>query len=129
MSIILGGVTLNPNLLWVDRDNYSPVVQERARTVAGSQVLWTQAATDGRPITLAATADQGWFTKAQKDAVMALGQTVGSIHVLTIGLLTFSVMFYHDDGDAMTFVPLIPRAVDLEGDYFTGQLRLFTVTV
>lgn len=115
------------NLTWPDRDNYSPVAQQRARTVTGTQVVWSQEETLGRPITLVATNDQGWLTKAQKDAVIAMAQQAGATFALTIGVESFTVMFRHEEGDAVSFSPLISRAVDLSEDYFTGQIKLFTV--
>jgi len=125
--IQLGATVLNPNLTWPDRDNFSSVVQTRARTLGGSQVFWAQEVSAGRPISLVAINDQGWFTKEQKDAVVAMAQVAGAVYTLIIGAESFSVMFDHEQGNAIEFQPLITRAVDLTGDYFWGQIKLITV--
>ena len=125
--IQLGATVLNPNLTWPDRDNYSPVLQDAGRTLGGTLYVNTGQESAGRPITLVAIADQGWFDKAQKDAVVAMAQSEGAQYTLTIGAESFNVMFRHQDAPAAEFAPLIDRAVDNAGDYFTGTIKLMTV--
>jgi hypothetical protein len=125
--IQLGATVLNPNMLWPDRDSYSNVVQQRARTLGGTQVVWSQPSYAGRPITLEAVEDQGWLTKEQKDAVVAMADVPGGVYTLVVGAVSYSVMFNQTEGSPVEFSPLINRAVDLIGDYFIGQIRLFTL--
>ena len=125
--IQLGPTVLNPNLLWVDRDSYSGVAQQRVRTLGGSQVVWNQSSSGGRPITLVAIADQGWFSKDQMQSMNALAQVAGAVYTLTIGADTFSVIFRHDEAPAIEFEPFISRVTPLDGDYFTGTIKLTTL--
>jgi len=125
--IQLGATVLNINLTWPDRDYTYQVEQERRRTLGGSQVVWSQQASGGRPITLVAVQDQGWLTKAQKDAVYAMAAVSGGQFTLVIGVDSFNVVFRHDEAPAVEFSPLISRAVDLVEDYFVGTIKLVTL--
>ena len=72
MAIVLGGVVLDDNVVWIDRDDFSPVAQETDRTLAGNLITFSSVLIGGRPVTLEATVERGWFTRTQKDAVKAL---------------------------------------------------------
>lgn len=127
MAILLGNTTLNPNMVWVDRYAYSPVVQEVQTTLDGYPVVYTRSRTAGMPITLVALEDQGWLTKAMADAVQTSALLPGAVFELVIGDETFSVVFRHHDAPAVIFRPLITRAVPLPEDYFVGEIKLMTI--
>jgi hypothetical protein len=126
MAIILGGITLNPNMVWVDRHTYSPVLQEVKLTLGGVPVIYSASQSAGRPITLTAYSDQGWLTKTMADAVFALSQSAVQT-TITIGAETFNVVFRHHDSPAVTLAPLLPRAVPLPEDYFVGEIKMMTI--
>jgi len=127
MAIILGGTTLNPNMVWIERYAYSPVVQDVQMTLGGNPVIYSQELQAAAPITLVALADQGWLTKAMADAVQISANQAGAQFSLTIGAENFTVMFRHHDAPAVSLQPLITRAVPLTGDYFVGEIKLMTV--
>jgi len=127
MAISLGGTTLNPNMVWTDRMNYSPVVQDVQVTLGGTPIVYAQSKEGGQPITLTAYADQGWLTKSMVDAVQTYAQQAGLVLALVIGSESFDVMFRHHEPPAVNFQPLIPRAVPLPEDYFVGEIKLMTI--
>jgi len=127
MAIILAGITLNPNMVWVERYAYSQVIQEVQVTLDGSPVVYTRTWQAGMPSTLVALEDQGWLTKAMADAVQTSAQSPGAIYTLELGAETFSVIFRHHEAPAVSLRPLLLRAVPLAEDYFAGEIKLMTV--
>lgn len=127
MAIVLGGITLNPNMVWAERYAFAPVFQEVQTTLGGAPVVYTRNRTAGRPITLVAADDQGWLTKAMSDAVQTSANVAGAVYALTIGDESFDVVFRHHEAPAVNLRPLITRAVPLAGDYFVGEIKLMTV--
>ena len=127
MAIVLGGTTLNPNMVWVERYSYAPVIQDVQMTLGGNPIVYSQLVQAGFPITLISLQDQGWLTKAMADAVQISANTAGGQFALTIGSDSFTVMFRHHEAPAVTFRPLITRAVPLTGDYFVGEIKLMTM--
>ena len=126
MAVVLGGVTLPPNIVWEDKYKWNPVVQEVKSTLGGSLIVYS-GQMRGRRITLVAYQDQGWLTLAQVDAVKALADVAGATYTLTIGAESFTVVFRHEEPPAVEFEPLIPRAVPESGDFFVGRIKLLVV--
>lgn len=126
-TIVLGGVTLSPSLLWEDRDSFSQVAQTTKRTLGGGLVVYHQPLSGGRPITLTATEDTGWITRAMLDSLQSMALSAGSVYTLNLHGFLANVMFRHHEPPAVSFVPLQPRAVPLSGDFYTGQIKLLTV--
>jgi len=127
MTISLGGIELNPGLVWAERYGYSPVIQEVQTTLDGYPVIYTRTRIAGMPITLVAMDDQGWLTKAMADSLQISANAPGSVLSLVIGDEQFTVVFRHNEPPAVALRPLIPRAVPLPEDYFVGEIKLMTV--
>lgn len=123
----LGGVTLNPSIVWQDRYDYTLVIQEVKHTLDGAPIVYSGVYTSGRPVTLVATAEQGWVEKTVADQIYAMSQQPGAIFSLVIGAETFSVVFRNHDPPAVSLQPLSPRAVPLSGDYFIGSIKLMVI--
>ena len=128
MAITLGGITLNPNMIWAERYAYAPVAQEVQMTLGGTPIVYSRGLKAGIPITLVAIQDQGWLEKTVVDAVQLTANVVGATYTLTIGTDTWQVMFRHQDHPAVEMTPLLTRAVPLAGDYFIGQIKLMSIT-
>lgn len=127
MTISLDAIVLDDSLIWEDRHEAQKVAQAVRRTLGGSPVVFTGALGAGFPITLVATANFGWFTKAQVDALQLIADVAGGVYSLVYGALTASVMFRHQDAPAVAFTPLLARQTQLSTDYFTGTIKLMTV--
>lgn len=125
--ITLNGVQLSGSMQWADRHHWSPVAQNALVTLGGGTVVYSQSLAEGRPITLEARQDTGWITKAMLDQLEAMAAVAGAVYTIDIHGFTASVMFRHQDGPAVEFEPLTPKATPEATDYYIGTLRLFTV--
>lgn len=128
MAVTLGGVTLNENMVWVDRYVSLQVAQSAKTTLGGRPVIYSLALTKGQPITLVATEDYGWLDLTTVQALQAMADSPGGIYSLVYGAATYSVVFRHQDAPALELAPLVYRVTpDTTTDWFIGQIKLFTV--
>lgn len=125
--VILGGLTLNHNMIWTDRYSSQTVEQTTKRTLTGRLVVFSAGLTAGLSITLVAQEDAGWLTKAQVDALLVMAAVPGAIYQLTYGSDTYNVMFKNDSPPAVEFKPIIYRMAAQDGDYLIGTIKLITV--
>lgn len=126
-SLNLGGVELNPSMLWLDRHDSQNVAQSTVRTLGGGLVVFSQSLSLGEDITLQANQDSGWLTKSQVDSLITLARTAGAVYTLTVDGDAYDVIFKHDDPPAVNFRPLIPRLNMASTDYMVGTIKLLTV--
>jgi hypothetical protein len=127
-NITLGGTDLNNSLQWIDRWEHSPVAQEVKRTLGGGLVVFVQSLQVGRPVTLVATADTGWFTYEMVTAIQGMAAQPTTVFVFEYGAETYNVRFNHADAPAVSFQPLTPKTTyNNTTDYFIGTVKLFTV--
>ena len=127
-TIVLNGVVLNPNMVWVDRYHSQMVEQSFRRTLGGSPVVYSASVPLGTNITLEATEDYGWLEKlSQVDPLVAIADVAGGIYPFIFNGVSYSVMFRHHEAPALELTPLVPRVAHATGDYFIGQIKLMTV--
>lgn len=127
MSITLGGVPLNQQMIWLERSQSSRVAQDVALTLGGVPVVSSAALEGGNSVTLQATTDTGWLTKGALDQVMALANVPGGVYSLDYNGETMDVMFRHNDAPAVDFTPLIDRPTHDMTDFFIGLIKLIKV--
>lgn len=128
MAIILGGVELNPDMIWSDEFQIAEVAQTHIRTLGGTSVVYSQQLSAGIPITLEATRDQGWLTKEQVKNINALHKQAGGQFPLVLGSQSFLVIFRHHEGVAFTAEPLIARIDGSNNDWYAPvTIRLMTL--
>lgn len=125
--IILGGVTLSPDMQWADEHVDRPIEQSIERTLGGGLVVFSQPKVAGRSITLVASANQGWITNEMRIAILALSNVAGGVFSLTTHTGAFNVMFRHNEPPAFAAEPLLSKRVPDVGDYFTANIKLITV--
>lgn len=123
MSIMIDVITLPAGLTWTDRDAWQPVAQTARPTLDGGLAVFHQPLTAGRPITLISTESSGWLNRQTMDALQALASVPGSLHVLTLGTQTFTVLWRHDDPPAIQAEPLVARINPDAGDWFRVTLK------
>jgi len=126
MAIQLGGLTLNPNLLWTDKYKYSPIKHEVERTIGGRLVVKYGALQSGQPITLQATSDQGWLTTIMVENLQVMANMPGGEFQLILDNFITQVIFRHQDAPALEIEPLISRITYDPTDYHVGYIRLLT---
>ncbi|UOX38404.1 hypothetical protein VpasPP24_64 [Vibrio phage Vpas_PP24] len=127
MILKLNELSLNPNMQIPELSNSFGVAMTKRATLSGGVSVVQAKVTKGRTLTLTATNDQGWITKDARDQLLTMSSLVGEVFTLTIANEVFSVVFDHSDGNAVNLTPFINRLIPLDGDYFTGTIRLLTV--
>ena len=123
MTILLDSISLPVALTWSDRDAWQPVAQTARQTLDGGLAVFHQPLTAGRPITLISTESSGWVSRQTLDALQALASVPGSLHTLTLGTQTFTVLWRHDDPPAIQAEPLVARINPDAGDWFRVTLK------
>lgn len=126
-TLNLGGVALNPEMVWQDRNSWQPVAQSVARTLGGKQITYSQSLIKGRPITLVASNDRGWLDKDQVDLVQAIAEVPGSVYTFQYGAEVYQVQFRHQESPAFIAEAFVPRIEEQGTDYFTATIRLETI--
>ncbi|MBF0143050.1 MAG: hypothetical protein HQL59_06280 [Magnetococcales bacterium] len=118
----LGDLVLPDSLQWKNQYEWSPTVQETARTLGGNLVVWNSGLIGGRPIDLEAEGDSSWLTLEQVRAIHAMAMQPGGVFDLILDNESFQVMFRHQDQPATSFTPIYPH-----GRFFNGLIKLMQV--
>lgn len=129
MTLILGGVTLNDEMIWTDRFRFQFVAQSVRRTLGGNIVTFAQGLVKGQPITLEAIETQGWLTKQQVEDVIDLANVVGGVYSLQIESDIFQVQFRHEDAPAVDMRAVTAPRLNIadDEDQFIGQIKVLTI--
>lgn len=91
---LLESVELNAGMLWTDEFNWRPVESVAERAVTGELVVDVAERIGGRPITLEATDDHGWISRATLLALYGLAEAEGAVYTLQLAdERSFSVIF------------------------------------
>lgn len=128
-TIVLGGVTLHPDMIWRERFTDQKVAQSAKRTLGGALVVFAGSLHNGAPITLATAESTGYPTRAMVDAVRALAEVAGAQYTLSFHGTDYSVIFRPDEsgGNAVVMEPLKKTNRPEAGDWMRGEIRLLTV--
>jgi len=126
-TIVLGGVTLNPNMVWAERYFVQSIAQSVKTTLGGAPVVFAVPLRKGQELTLLASENFGWLQKSVVDQLVVLASVPGAIYSLEFGSQTMSVVFAHHNPPALQMTPFVPRIVHEATDYFIGQIKLLTV--
>lgn len=130
MSITLEhlGVTLDldPDLYWVDENQYSPVEQSVDVGLTGALIV--QADGDptrpGRPITLQPEDEfSAWMIRADLDQLNAWAAIADANFVLTLRGVARTVKFRHQDKPAVDAKPVVHYSDVLAGDFYLVTLK------
>lgn len=128
VTITLGGVELDPNLEWVERQSSQRVAQSEQITLGGGLNVLAAAIGPGVPITLQSGENRGFqrMTTAVVGAVRAMADEPGAVYELVITsagptVETYSVIF---TGSRFEARPLITRIVPEVNDKFRVVIRL-----
>lgn len=120
-------VDFSADLLWADEFSWNPVQQSVDRSITGALLIQTGTALAGRPITLAADADNvGWVARADLDALYGLASVAGLELTLNYRGTPHSVIFRHQDG-AISASPVVPFNDVDSGDKYRVTLRFMKV--
>ncbi len=126
MPLVLDGVTLNPNMRWVDELNFTPVGQDRAHAVDGTLLIQEGVVSAGRPFTIVAGEDFGWNPRS---VVLALIAKLTPNRVMTLTYpsgSSYTVTWDHSNGDPIVAKPAGDRYpwVPSSTDDYVATLKL-----
>jgi hypothetical protein len=124
LSVDLTTIELPPDLHWSD-EAWSPVVQSADHGLDGALIVQSAARLAGRPITLAPFNGEGaWMPRATVDQLLAWQAMAGLQLTLTMRSVARSVMFRHQDGQAVELSPLWHFSDDPDpDDLYVATLR------
>lgn len=125
-TVNIGGVEINPSILWNKRLSASGIAQKHARTVGGRLIVFQQTLQKGDIIDLEATEETGWVAYSSVQSLIALANA-GGIYTLQYRDFLGNVMFRFNDGPAVEMQLLRPSANPDASDPCFGVIRLITV--
>ena len=119
-------VTLDPDLLWADENNWHPVEQSIERTVTGAQIISAATRIGGRFITLQPEDDgSAWMPLATVDQLKAWAAIAGQQMTLTLRGAARAVIFRHPE--PMEAVPVVHYRDTQDGDWYRLTLRFLEI--
>lgn len=125
---LLESVELDAGLLWTDEFNWRPVESVSERSVTGQLVVDVAERIDGRPITLEATEDHGWISRATLLALYGLAEAHGAVFTFQhADGRSFPVMFA-PGGEPISARPVARPELPLADWPYVVTLRLIEVT-
>lgn len=118
---------LHPDLLWVDRHSFSPVVQSVERSVTGGLLVEYGVRQAGKPITLQPEDESSaWMPKSTLDVLEQWASVAGQQMSLSIDGVTHTVIFRHIDG-ALEASPVVHFNDTSQDDYYRIVLRFLEI--
>lgn len=127
MAIVLGGVTLSPDMFWRERHQSQKVLQSTRLTLGAKPVVYAAAIDKGLPVTLIAAERMGWIRRSVLDLVLEMAESAGGEFLLTMPGFSATVVFRHEEPPAVAFEPVRRTNVPLATDWMRGEIRLLTV--
>ena len=120
-------LTFSADLLWADEFAWNPVEQSVERSITGALIIQTATRSAGRPITLAADADNvGWVSRSTLEGLQSFANATGLEMVLNYRGTSHNVLFRHQDG-AIAATPVVPYNDVDSGDFYRVTLRFMKV--
>lgn len=127
MAKILQGVTLPDDLIWENQFHWSPIRMFRRYTLGGTQMVYTQSVSGGRPFDLVATEETGWLTYSMVTQLFDLSM-YDTVMTLDWEGTTYNVMWRFDDPPVIDVTPLDASTVTYTSNtLFIGRLKLIGV--
>lgn len=121
---------LDPDLFWVDENQYSPVEQSVDTGLTGALIIQVDGDADrpGRPITLQPEDDKSaWMIRADLDQLNAWGAIADAVFTLTLRGVARSVMFRHQDKPAIDAKPVVHYSDVQASDFYLVTLKFMEV--
>lgn len=120
-------VTLDPDLLWSDEDNWHPVQQSVERTLTGALDIQAQAMNSGRPITLEPEDDESaWMQSAVVMQLRNWAAVPLQQFILILRNETRNVIFRHQDG-GLEARPVVHYRDRAPTDFYRCVIRLMEI--
>ena len=126
MTITLGGVTLNNNLIWENKDSYPLNAFSRRVTVQGRVVL-QHSSVDGREIILSTIATSGgtigYFEYSQ---IQTIRDFENNMSVISFVYESETLNVIVEPG-GINVEPIVPSPVYIADSWFLGSIKLIEI--
>lgn len=120
-------LTLPEDLIWTDRDTWSPVEQTVEPSITGATIIDVAAWAAGRYITLEGDESHAWFTRTLIAQLKAWVDVPGRQMSLSIDGETFTVIFRHQEKPVLDVSPVVDyRGMD-SADFLFGSIKFMAV--
>jgi len=107
MSNVLGGVSLPEDLIWEDKFSWSGVDSRASASRGGFPIIFEQAVSSGRPITLTGGPNHAWIEHGVLQSVFDLAGIPLATYDLVMGVDTRTVRFVNNDPPAVSALPVL----------------------
>lgn len=118
---------LDPDLIWSDEYDWAATEQSMTRSLTGKPILQYGTRIAGRPITLTASDNAAWMTRATMAQLQAWADTPGQALTLTLRGIDYPVVFRHHDGGPFEVEPVVDYADPDPADWVIATLRFMTL--
>jgi hypothetical protein len=125
MSILLDGIALPDDLIWIDEYDHTPITQTVSKAVDGSLIIEAATQAKGRPITLKGDEDAAWIDRATLELVRAKQYQPALSMTLTMRGVNYSVLFVQPGG--IEAKPVIDYNLPGAEDWYSITLKFFEV--
>lgn len=120
-------ITLPVDLVWVDRNSWSPVEQNVATSITGAAIIDVGSRVNGRGITLSGDEGHAWFPYDMISQLNAWAADPEAEMTLTIDGTGYAVVWRHQDKPAIDVLPVVDYATPDALDWFFGTLKFMEV--
>ena len=129
MAVILDGITLSIDLIWLDEYGFSHVTQTVKKSLTGALIVQEAIQAKGRKIALKGGQDAAWIDKATADLLQAKVDTVDLTMTLVWHGVSYNVMFDRSGNISPVSLKEIYELADPDVDhvYAITILKLFEV--
>jgi hypothetical protein len=127
MSLMLDGLELPPDMVWVDEFDWSPIAQTETRSLSGALIIETAEKLEGRPITLVGDPESGWITKAKVDALYEKLLITTPLVLTLQNNQTFNVTWRHSE-KPVDMKPLKYNRIMKPDSKYYGSIKLIQVS-
>ncbi len=126
-ATIIGSITLDNEMRWIDELQYEALASSSVRTLAGGLYRTSRAlSAAGRPITLQGSEKDGWQLGTTIAALRALAFTQGLTLPVYLGGTTYQCRFRQNmEGNGVAFKRVNDSAPLSTQAYFTGTEKCF----
>lgn len=120
-------LTLPADLMWVDRNSWSPVEQSVATSITGASIIDVGARVSGRGITLSGDEGHAWMPHSLLAQLTAWAANPAAEMTLSIDGTPYAVVWRHQDKPAIDVLPVVEYVTPDAQDWFFGTLKFMEV--
>jgi len=125
MAMIIGGVTLDKDMIWSDEFQFTPTSGTAERAIDGHMIVQSFKTVGGQPMTLVGSESFGWQKRSTVLALQALANTPETVLTITLpDARTFSVMFRVEEEQVMFFQPVTLASAPDANFWYYGTINL-----